>query len=74
MAPVVDAHHHLLDPTRIDYPFLQFLPQLRRRIDAHAFAAPRTKHVLECPECHAPTILSEGCFTCPACGCSACSI
>lgn len=27
---VVDAHHHFLDPERIEYPFLQFLPELRR--------------------------------------------
>ena len=27
---VVDAHHHLLDPERVDYLFLEFLPQLRR--------------------------------------------
>lgn len=25
---VVDAHHHFLDPDRIEYPFLRFLPQL----------------------------------------------
>lgn len=30
MKLVVDAHHHLLDPARIDYPFLRFLPQLGR--------------------------------------------
>ncbi len=30
MAPVVDAHHHFLDPDRIDYPFLRFLPELAR--------------------------------------------
>jgi L-fuconolactonase len=31
---IVDAHHHFLDPERIDYPFLRFLPQLARRLDA----------------------------------------
>lgn len=30
MIPVVDAHHHFLDPDRIDYPFLRFLPELSR--------------------------------------------
>jgi L-fuconolactonase len=34
MSHVVDAHHHFLDPARIDYPFLRFLPQLARRLDA----------------------------------------
>jgi L-fuconolactonase len=29
-APVVDAHHHFLDPRRIDYHFLRFLPMLDR--------------------------------------------
>jgi L-fuconolactonase len=27
---VVDAHHHFLDPERIDYPFVRFLPMLDR--------------------------------------------
>ncbi len=27
---IVDAHHHFLDPKRIDYPFLRFLPELDR--------------------------------------------
>ena len=27
---IVDAHHHLLDPDRIDYAFLEFLPELER--------------------------------------------
>ena len=30
MTAVVDAHHHLLDPAHIEYPFLRFLPQLGR--------------------------------------------
>jgi L-fuconolactonase len=30
--PVVDAHHHLMDPARIEYGFLPFLPQLERFI------------------------------------------
>jgi len=34
VSTIVDAHHHFLDPERIDYPFLRFLPQLRRRLDA----------------------------------------
>jgi L-fuconolactonase len=34
VSTVVDAHHHFLDPDRIDYPFLRFLPQLARRLDA----------------------------------------
>lgn len=25
---IVDAHHHFLDPERVDYPFLRFLPEL----------------------------------------------
>lgn len=37
--PIVDAHHHLLAPDRIDYPFLQFLPDLRRDLD-HADLRP----------------------------------
>jgi L-fuconolactonase len=35
---IVDAHHHFLDPQRIDYPFLRFLPQLARRLDADSLA------------------------------------
>ncbi len=27
---IVDAHHHFLDPDRVDYPFLKFLPDLAR--------------------------------------------
>src|SRR5262245_41490339 len=27
---IIDAHHHFLDPARIDYPFLRFLPDLAR--------------------------------------------
>jgi L-fuconolactonase len=38
MQSVVDAHHHFLDPERIDYPFLRFLPQLARRLDASDLA------------------------------------
>jgi L-fuconolactonase len=34
MPAIVDAHHHFLDPARIDYPFLRFLPQLARCLDA----------------------------------------
>jgi L-fuconolactonase len=34
VSAVVDAHHHFLDPAHIDYPFLRFLPQLARRLDA----------------------------------------
>ena len=30
MPAIVDAHHHLLDPERIDYPFLKFLPDMKR--------------------------------------------
>ena len=29
-AGIVDAHHHFLDPERIDYPFVRFLPMLDR--------------------------------------------
>jgi L-fuconolactonase len=32
-SPIVDAHHHLIDPDRFDYHFVKFLPELRRRID-----------------------------------------
>jgi L-fuconolactonase len=35
---VVDAHHHFLDPARIDYPFLRFLPQLALRLTADDLA------------------------------------
>ena len=38
MADIVDAHHHFLDPERIDYPFLRFLPQLARRLTADDLA------------------------------------
>jgi L-fuconolactonase len=38
MSSGVDAHHHFLDPDRIDYPFLRFLPQLARRLDASDLA------------------------------------
>ena len=27
---IIDAHHHFLDPARIDDPFLRFLPDLAR--------------------------------------------
>ena len=37
-APIVDAHHHLLDPARIEYGFLQFLPQLDRFVGREEFA------------------------------------
>jgi L-fuconolactonase len=30
--PIIDAHHHLLNPERITYPFLEFLPELDRFI------------------------------------------
>lgn len=32
MTPIIDAHHHFVDPNRIDYPFLEFLPELDRSI------------------------------------------
>jgi L-fuconolactonase len=35
---VIDAHHHFLDPARIDYPFLRFLPQLARHLGADDLA------------------------------------
>jgi len=35
---IVDAHHHFLDPARIDYPFLRFLPDLARRLDSDDLA------------------------------------
>jgi len=35
---IVDAHHHFLDPARIDYPFLRFLPQLARPLGAEDLA------------------------------------
>ena len=35
---IVDAHHHFLDPTRIDYPFLRFLPDLARPLGADDLA------------------------------------
>ena len=38
MSTIVDAHHHLLDPARIDYPFLRFLPQLAKRLTADDLA------------------------------------
>jgi len=38
VADIVDAHHHFLDPERIDYPFLRFLPQLARRLTADDLA------------------------------------
>lgn len=34
--PVIDAHHHFLDPGRIAYPFLRFLPELDRFTGAEA--------------------------------------
>jgi L-fuconolactonase len=37
---LVDAHHHFLDPERIDYPFLKFLPELSR-YTGHEALAPR---------------------------------
>ena len=30
MTAIIDAHHHFLDPRRVDYPFLRFLPELAR--------------------------------------------
>jgi L-fuconolactonase len=30
MTEIIDAHHHFLDPARVDYPFLRFLPELAR--------------------------------------------
>jgi L-fuconolactonase len=38
MDTIVDAHHHFLDPERIDYPFLRFLPQLAKRLTADDLA------------------------------------
>ena len=35
---IVDAHHHFLDPARIDYPFLRFLPELAHPLGADALA------------------------------------
>jgi L-fuconolactonase len=37
-AVIVDAHHHFLDPARIDYPFLRFLPDLARPLGADDLA------------------------------------
>ena len=36
--PIVDAHHHLLDPARVNYPFLEFLPELRQFLGHADFA------------------------------------
>jgi L-fuconolactonase len=35
---IIDAHHHFLDPARIDYPFLRFLPDLARPLGAEDLA------------------------------------
>src|SRR5262249_6816651 len=37
-AVIVDAHHHFLDPARIDYPFLRLLPDLARSLCADDLA------------------------------------
>src|SRR5258705_2820451 len=35
---IIDAHHHFLDPARIDYPSLRFLPDLARPLGADDLA------------------------------------
>src|SRR4051794_11843162 len=39
---VVDAHHHVWDPSRRDYPWMTGLPALQRRFDTSDLAAVAT--------------------------------